>query len=403
MNPILPLKSFVPDGEPHVMPDGRLYLYGSYDRIDVMDYCSKVYHVFSTDDMENWIDHGESYRLDGNFPLYAPDAAHKDGKYYLYYCTGGEDGEYTAISDTPYGPFTDAQPVEHATHTGIDPSVFVDDDGQAYYFWGQFSLMGAKLKADMRSIDPDSIRYNILTEETHGFHEGSSIRKRNGIYYLIYCDVTRGRATCLSYAMAKNPLGPYTKGGIIIDNIYCDPQTWNNHGSIEEYKGQWYIFYHRSTRNSGCNRRACCEKIEFDENGLIKEVEMTTQGASAPIDAFRLLPACRACRMKGDAYIATDDVMDEKLTACHGSDRWPGWAEYKYLDFGTGAKKVRITARGKGTIHVCQEERSPYGEIHVDSEDFITYEADGNWQGGVHVMRLFFRGKDMEVRSIIFE
>jgi len=88
MNPILPLNCFVPDGEAHVMPDGRLYLYGSWDMQDVKDYCSNRYHVFSTNDLVHWTDHGESLSIE-NGMLYAPDCIHKDGKYYLYACLAG--------------------------------------------------------------------------------------------------------------------------------------------------------------------------------------------------------------------------------------------------------------------------------------------------------------------------
>ena len=287
MNPALPLNCFVPDAEAHVMPDGRLYVYGSWDIADNTDYCSDVYHVFSTDDMKTWTDHGVSYRY-GDQILFAPDCAYKDGKYYLYACMPG-GREVTAVSSTPYGPFMDTKTLNYADGRGIDPSVFVDDDGQAYYFWGQFSLCGAKLNRDMRSIDETSVVHDILTEEEHGFHEGSSIRKINKRYYLVYTDITRGRATCLAYAISDHPLGPYKRMGVIIDNTYCDPSSWNNHGSIEMFKGQLYVFYHRSSRNSRYSRRLCIEKLNLLPDGSITEAEMTTNGASEPIDALHIL------------------------------------------------------------------------------------------------------------------
>ena len=400
MNPMLPLDVFVPDGEAHVMPDGRLYIYGSLDERDGNEYCSNRYRVFSTADMATWTDHGESLRV-GEGMLYAPDCAHKDGKYYLYYCTAG-NGEYTAVSDSPAGPFTDPRPLEIADGTGIDPAVLVDDDGQAYYFWGQFSLKGARLNPDMRSIDPASVTENILTEETHGFHEGASIRKRNGIYYLVYTDISRGRATCLSYATSRSPLGPYTKGGTIVDNTYCDPQTWNDHGSIEPFGGEWYVFYHRSSRNGIFSRRACCEKIRFAADGTIPEVEMTTQGAGAPLDAFSDILAARACRMRGGAYICTDPEAGERLTACQGSRFWPGWAEYKYLDFGGGTSSVAVEARGRGTIFVRQAERDRYAEIPVDSDEWREYSAACRLPGGARPAYLVFVGDGMDVRRFRF-
>jgi len=368
MNPILPKQYFVPDVEARAMPDGRLYLYGSLDLSGCRDYCSHEYRVFSTDDpaLSRWTDHGVSFRNTADAPgipwkpgvrLYAPDAIYRNGKYYLYIC-GADNFEAVAVSDTPYGPFTDARPILGADGDSIDPSVFIDDDGQAYYLWGQFSLRGAKLCDDMCTLEPGSIRTGILTEQEHGFHEGASLRKRNGKYYIIYTDITRGKATCMSYAMADSPLGPYTRGGVIVDNMYCDPSTWNNHGSIEEYNGQWYVFYHRSSQNGNTCRRVCAEPITFNEDGTINEVQMTSQGAAGPLSAFETIDAACACRMKGNCYITPDpdtgkaDAPHEILTDCGGGNWCGDWAEYRYIDFGTGAVSCTISAKGTGRILV---------------------------------------------------
>ena len=143
MNPILPEKCFVPDAEARVMPDGRLYLYGSWDLSGCKEYCSRELHGFSTDDMVHWVDHGVIFENTDENPgvpsqpgvkLYAPDAIHKNGKYYLYLCGPGNKlgFETVAVADSPVGPFSKAVPVEGADGDGIDPTVFVDDDGQAY-------------------------------------------------------------------------------------------------------------------------------------------------------------------------------------------------------------------------------------------------------------------------------
>lgn len=402
MNPILPLNAYVADGEPHRMPDGRLYLYGSWDIADRSDYCSDCYHVFSTDDMIRWTDHGESFRLPDGGMLYAPDCLSANGKYYLYYCMpGGKEG--TAVSEAPWGPFTDPQAMELYGTDGIDPSVFMDDDGQAYYFWGQFSLNGARLNADMRSIDPSTIVNHVLTEEDHGFHEGSSIRKINGTYYLIYTDITRGRATSLSYATSPSPLGPYTKQGVIIDNTGCDPNSWNNHGSIECFDGQWYIFYHRSSRNGKFSRRMNAERITIAPDGSIREAEQTVGGAEGPVDAFRLLEASRASLMRGGAYVCTDEKYGERLTACAGSVYWNGFIEYRYLDFKDGASAIILETRGHGTIHVRQSSREDTCEIIADSAEFCEYRVEHAFRGGVHPLRLFIESAGMDIRSIRFE
>ena len=385
MNPLLPKKHFVPDAEARVMPDGKLYLYGSYDLSGCKDYCSKEYHVFVCEDekMERWTDCGVSFRNDKeqsdvpwspDMTLYAPDAIERDGKYYLYMC-GANGFEGVAVADKPEGPFTDAQPLVGADGNGIDPSVFVDDDGQAYYFWGQFRLKGAKLNKDMVSLDLSTVQEGILTEMEHGFHEGSSIRKHNGKYYMVYTDISRGRATCMSYAVADAPMGPYKRGGVIVDNTYCDPASWNDHGSILEYKGQWYIFYHRSSQNSNTSRRVCAEKIWFNEDGSINEVRMTSHGASDAIDAFDWVDASCACRMKGSLFIVPEDDTDPDdpnevlLTACKG-DCLDDWAEYSDLNFGCGAKRFAVRAKGKGRVSVLAEGGRVVGAVEICGKDW---------------------------------
>jgi len=413
MNPILSREYFIPDAEAHKMPDGRLYLYGSSDISGEKEYCSHEYHVFSTDDptLSEWRDHGVSFQntvraagvpWNPGTRLYAPDTIHKDGKYYLYFC-GSNALEGVAVSDRPEGPFDNAVPIEGADGDGIDPAVFVDDDGQAYYLWGQFSLRGAKLDETMTRLVPGSITRDILTEHEHGFHEGASLRKRNGKYYIVYTDISRGKATCISYAVSDSPLGPYKKGGVIIDNMYCDPGTWNNHGSIEEYKGQWYVFYHRSSQNSKTSRRVCAEKIFFDEDGQIHEVEMTSQGASGPINAFSMLDASAACRMKGNVRIVPDKDAAcgcEILDSCGGGSWTDDWAEYRYIDFKAGAGECSVRARGKGKIRVRAEGIT--GDIavfSVSSEDqfVLVSQKLSAPVDGVRAVWLFFDGEDMAV------
>jgi arabinoxylan arabinofuranohydrolase len=350
MNPLLPIQFFIPDVEARQWHDGRLYLYGSYDISGDTTYCSRELHVFSSSDLREWTDHGVSLRsadmhVNPESQLYAPDCMCIDGKYYLCYCgSGGSEG--IATSDSPEGPFSGAYGVQGADGDGIDPAILLDDDGQVYYFWGQFELRGARMKPDLSGIEPGTVVKPLLTEARDGFHEGASIRKHNGIYYLVYTDISRGRATSMAYATSRSPLGPYEKGGILIDNTGCDPETWNNHGSIAEFNGAWYIFYHRSSQASKFSRRVCIEPLHFNADGSIDEVEMTTQGASSPLDATHRLEASRACLLSGHVRTASlppDAHVDrwrEHLTQVHNGD----WAGYKYLDFGAGATTFHVRA-----------------------------------------------------------
>ncbi len=303
MNPIFPLNHYIPDVEARVFSDGNIYCYGSKDTAGDLFYCGHSYDVFcSRDGMRSWEVTQNVFSVNGDSFLFAPDCIEKDGSFYLYYClSGGFEG--VAVSNSPTGPFADLGVVEGVGSDGIDPSIFIDDDGEAYYFWGQFSLRGARMNADMKSIDKDTENRALLTEELHGFHEGASIRKRGDIYYMLYTDISRGRATCISYATAKHPLGPYEKGGVIVDNTGCDPQSWNNHGSMEEINGQWYVFYHRSSHCGVYSRRACCEKIYFDENGRIAEVAMSSVGADINLPLDTDISVSHACLIKGNSYI----------------------------------------------------------------------------------------------------
>ena len=383
------------------MSDGRLYIYGSWDISASSDYCSREVHCFSTDDMVNWTDHGAVFRNDESFfgmpwakdsLLYAPDAIEKDGKYYLYICgSRGEEG--VAVADSPTGPFSVAEKIELADRMGIDPAIFVDDDGRAYYLWGQFFLSGAELADDMKTIIPESVKKGIVTEWEHGFHEGASLRRRGDKYYLVYTDISRGKATCLAYAVADSPLGPYKKGGVIIDNIYCDPSTWNNHGSINRFGDKWYVFYHRSSKNSRTNRRVCVEPIEFDENGMIKEVSQTSSGAEMAIDAKNVIPARSACRLMGKCYITVRDGHEVLISenGRHWGQR--DWAEYKYIDFGEGGlSELCVTASGKGSVSFVIEGGNELCSLEFECDTPQKFTAKIPDVQGAHTLWLFIDG-----------
>ncbi len=372
MNPILPKEFYIPDVEARQWKDGRVYLYGSFDDRGADYYCSKVYHVFSSSDLKEWTDHGVSFtgyakgenRAAVTGVLYAPDCICLDEKYYLFYCQA-HNGEGVAVSDNPAGPFTDAVPVEYADQTQIDPAVFADDDGTVYYYWGQHSAKAAVLRQDRRGLVRESIVDGVLTEQEHGFHEGISVRKRNGVYYLVYTDTSRGSATCIAYATGNSPTGPFRKRGILIDNTGCDPMSWNNHGSIAEINGQWYLFYHRSTHNSKFSRRVCAEPIFFDENGLIQEVEMTTQGMEGPLSPRIKMEASNACLLSGGVYIDSAE-QNGNVYEFLGHMRTGDWAAYKYYRFAGRERSVQA----EGLVY------SPCRiSVHLDSPDGVCVAA----------------------------
>lgn len=415
MNPVLPLHHFIPDVEAHVGHDGRLYAYGSQDLAGNHTYCSHSYRVFSTDNLLDWVNHGTSFASAGpdaqtpwsTAELYAPDCVYKDGTYYLYFCQK-DRSEGVAVSQHPAGPFTDASTIPHAHKDAIDPTAFVDDDGQAYLYWGQYQLRGARLNPDMRTIDESTLNKAIINEDDDGFHEGPSMHKIGDTYYLLFCDTARGQATCLSYATGTSPLGPFEKKGVIIDNDGCQFMNWNNHGSIVEFQGQWYIFYHRASQGSNFNRRVCLEKIEIAADGSIAEVEMTTQGVEGPIPASRTLEATRACLMTGEmrSEFASDET--EFLARTRDGES----AAYKYIDFSRKYQRFSCHAAAAG-FGGCIE-------LHIDAEDgpiigVVDIPSTGGWQRwreftcsitqveGVHALYLVFRhrqGHDSKMQLV---
>ena len=400
-NPILPLDIHIPDSEAHVMPDGKLYVYGSFDNREDL-YCSEEYHVVSTPDMEHWTIYDKS--LDGNdiewcnnpeyphYPgidwsnptpfilkmleehaddkeafereddgpkpnlLFAPDCLHRDGKYYLYFCMS-DDSEGVAVSDRPEGPFTDWKQIPVG---GIDPAIFIDDDGQAYYYWGQLFSHGAKLCDDMVTLDEGSVTDDLVTEVGHFFHEGSSMRKIGDTYYYVYASIAYGKPTSLSYSTSKSPLGPFEYRGVIINNEECDPASWNNHGSIEKFGDQWYVFYHRCSRGVQQHRRLCVEKITVNPDGSIPEVKMTSQGAGEPFAPGEAIMGYQACGVSGGCYIGLGGRYDEQLMNIAAGNT----ATFRYVRSDVPYSSAEIEATGSGAIEfLLNGEKAGYAEI----------------------------------------
>lgn len=439
-NPILPLDIHVPDSEGHVMPDGKLYIYGSFDDREET-YCSEKYHVVSTPDMENWTVHDVSLTgkevpwffdpdapkypgIDWSNPtpfvkkmfegladknenfeeiqenvtgtpfLFAPDCISKDGKYYLYFCMS-DDSEGVAVSDRPEGPFKN--PVQLPCG-GIDPAIFIDDDGQAYYYWGQLFSHGVKLNEDMVSFNPEDVVDDLVTEEEHFFHEGSSMRKIGDTYYYVYANMERGKPTSLGYSTSKSPLGPFQYRGIIVDNDGCDPESWNNHGSIECVNGQWYVFYHRCSRGGKQHRRLCIEKLNINPDGTIDEVKMTSQGTGEPFAPGEKIMGYQACGVKGTVYIGVDEEYGEKLMHISAGDE----AVFRYVKSDRPWTGISIDCTGSGKVTVLLDQK-PAGtlEIRTEAGKVQTVDAGIDMPAGEYEVTLRFEeAKELEVMGV---
>lgn len=439
-NPILPLDIFIPDSEAHVMPDGNLYIYGSFDdREDV--YCSEKYHVISTKDMNEWVIHDISLKgqsipwffdpkapkypgIDWNNPtnfvkkmlqqsdqvkdkekfeklskgkqpplLFAPDACFKNGKYYLYFCMS-DDSEGVAISDSPYGPFEN--PIQLPCG-GIDPAIFIDDDGKAYYYWGQLFSHGVQLNDDMISFNKENIVHNLVTEEEHYFHEGSSMRKINGTYYYVFTNIENGKPTSLGYATGPTPLGPFTYRGIIINNETCDSASWNNHGSIECFNNEWYVFYHRCSRGVPQHRRLCIERIYINDDGSIDEVLMTSQGIGEPFQPGETIMGYQACELKGNIQINCDKQYVEKLCNINDSDE----ALFRYVKNDNQWNDITILYKGVGRIYIYFDDELA-GICECNSLEYISQSFKIYMKPGKYTLKFKFEETmDLEIISLI--
>ncbi len=412
-NPIVPPGMYMSDPSAHVWKDGKIYVYSTRDESPVY-YCSRYYDILSSSDMIHWKVTKDAFSSSGNEDkvpysdqrLAAPDCQYKNGKWYLYYCLSTPvSTEGVATADSPAGPFSTGKQIDLKGINEIDPCVFIDDDGQGYFIWRQFSAKMAKLKPNMREIDPSTIRDSVLTEKEHYFHEGGYMVKRNGIYYFVYTQMKRAnRATCIAYATSKSPMGPFKYGGVIIDNDHCDPAVWNNHGSIVEMNHQWYVFYHRSSRGCVSFRKACVEPIHFNPDGSIPEVEMTTQGTGKPLNCMERIDAERACLLFGNVRTNVFEEGKEDLEGIRNDDK----AAYKYIDFSSGADRITVMVKagnGGGRIDVLIDQPwgPSMGTIQIpdvsEGDKWNSYTAKLKEIKGVHAVWLrFLTGKNENVK-----
>jgi hypothetical protein len=306
---------YTADPSAHVF-DGKLYIYPSHDienNIPPDDLGSqfdmKDYHVYSISDFNSpVIDHGTVLRI-ADVPwakkqFWAPDAAYKNGTYYLYFPAKDDKGIFrigVATSAKPDGPFiAQATPIKGSF--SIDPAVFVDDDGSAYMYFG--GLMGGQLqcwvKGDYdphanlprngdRAIGPrvvkmssdmcgfsDPVREAVIVDENGKavimsdrnkiFFEASWMHKYNGLYYLSY---SNGFDRSLVYATGTSPLGPFTFRGKILGPVV----GWTTHHSIVKFGDRWYLFYHAADSESAMHlRRIRYAEIRYNQDGTIQLV-----------------------------------------------------------------------------------------------------------------------------------
>lgn len=292
-NPII-THMFTADPAP-LVHDGTVYLYAGHDGATEEDTNYKMpdWYVFSSTDMVNWKDHGSCLSPSifswATGDAYAAQCVERNGKFYWYVSTFHKSDENSkggaaigvAVSDSPTGPFKDAigkalvvnemtTDMKHGWDD-IDPSVFVDDDGQAYLYWGNGSCKWAKLKENMIELDSE-----ITAFKPEGYIEGPWLYKRNGMYYLIYAGAGT-KPEMIEYCISNSPEGPWEYKGIIQDNV---PNSFTTHPGILDFKGNTYFFYHNGALPTGGSyrRSICIDYLYFNPDGTIQKVVQTKEG-----------------------------------------------------------------------------------------------------------------------------
>lgn len=331
--------------------EGKIYMYPSHDIPSVIThhdgsawFSMPDYHVFSSEDLTSWTDHGVILRQEDvpwgkpdAYAMWAPDCVQKDGKYYFYFpdapAAGWGFGIGVAVSDKPEGPFVpQKEPVKGVS--GIDPCVLIDDDGKAYIYWSGMGLRGCRLADNMLELEGEQV---ILDEPLpEGFKEGPFAFKRNGRYYLTYPWV-RKDTEALAYAMSDNPLGPFEYKGIIMKE--SPTGCWTNHHSLVEYKGEWYLFYHHNdySPHFDKNRSARIDRVFFNDDGTIQEVVPTLRGVGS-VKATSIVHLDRYSSIEGARieYVDTTDYFKGwKTVFAKAGDN----VSFNELDFGRKSPK----------------------------------------------------------------
>ncbi|MBN2744851.1 MAG: family 43 glycosylhydrolase [Marinilabiliaceae bacterium] len=389
--------------------NGRMYVYPSHDIMAVEGkgrpgwFCMEDYHVFSSDNLTQWTDHGVIVSQNDvpwgdstSYSMWAPDCVERNGKYYFYFPANNRVVDATgrkgfsigvAIADHPEGPFVpQSEPIQNVR--GIDPNVFIDKDGQAYLYWSMQNIYVAKLKDNMLELDSEPLIIANLPDK--GLKEGPFVFDRNGLYYLTFPHV-ENNIERLEYAIGKHPMGPFEMTGVIMDESPLN--CWTNHQSILHYNHQWYLFYHQNeySPNFDKNRSICIDSLFFNADGTIRKVLPTRRGVGiTPANA--LIEMDRYSAIGGSsAKIEFVDSLNVfkgwKTVFHHASD----WIQYNAVDFGTSQFKtiqLKAFAPKGGTLQIRLNsiDGPLLGEVKVPASSDWTLVEDNltNLKSGVH-------------------
>lgn len=406
----------------------RVYVYPSHDippspgKGRPSWFLMEDYHVFSSDNLVDWTDHGMIIHQNKvpwvkpeSYSMWAPDCIYSNGKYYFYFPSIPSDTTNSgrgfkigvAVSDKPSGPFMpESTPIKGVN--GIDPNVFIDKDGQAYLYWSQGHIYGAKLKENMLELASEPI---ILQElPTKGLKEGPFVFERNGIYYMTYPHV-ENKTERLEYAIGNSPMGPFKFTGVIMDE---SPEgCWTNHHSLLSFKDQWYLFYHHNDLSPQFdkNRSVRIDSLFFEPNGTIRKVIPTLRGVGLS-NAYNKLQLDRYSKIseRGTSIVFLDSTDKFKgwKTRFNSPD---AWLQYNSVDFGTKAPKgikVMLNSEQGGTLQLRTGSRSGIvlAEIVVPKNTSwhgLQAKVSASITGTNHLFVTMKGAGDVEIDWLIFE
>jgi arabinoxylan arabinofuranohydrolase len=357
--------------------NGRVYIYTTHDSDNAANsYLISNWKCYSSKDMVNWTDHGVMLSPKSVTWSTARDAdaiqvVFRNGKFYFYINTTASDGVSigVAVSNSPIGPFKDTlgKPLIpaskmtgcNATHgwRGLDPTVFIDDDGQAYLYWGNNVLYWVKLNADMISYS-GSISCLPQNDPAFGpdYEEGPWFYKRNNLYYLLYPSTA---SESIHYSTSPGPTGPWTYKSMIMPVQQGQGASMTIHPGVCDFGGNSYFFYHNGALPGGGSykRSVCIEKFSYNTDGTIPKINGTVGGVVSGIGNLNPYDTTQAETICWESGIKTEPCSEGGIDvdSIHNGD----YIKVEGVDFGSGAlsfdARVASAASG-GNI-----------EIHLDT------------------------------------
>jgi hypothetical protein len=420
-NPIIQTK-FTADPAPMVYRD-TVFLYTSHDEDDATGFKMFNWLLYTTTDMVNWTDHGiiagvkDPYRTfkwaDGH-SAWAPQCIARDGKFFLYCPTiyKNKMAIGVAVSNSPYGPFVDAigKPLISRSNPGdYDPTVFVDDDGQAYLYWGgNGPCYYVKLNEDMIStsgeIKTASIDFTGTPPEA-SYTEGPWLWKKNNLYYLAWA--SRCCPEGIGYAMSDSPIGPWKCKGTIMDP---DQRSSGNHPGIIDYKGNSYVFGFNYAINFSLTkihrerRSVCVEKMSYNPDGTIQKLPWWTKTGAPQIGNLNPYIRNEAETIAWEKGVKTEKsgIRSVYVTDINNSD----FIKVEGVDFGNkgaavfSASVASALNGGEIELRIDSLAGTKIGSLPISNtggwDNWKLKSTSVNNASGVHDLFLVFRGNPGE-------